>query len=1066
MSSNVVFVGNVSYSINPLLGTVLLKADEIDNRSLTSSTGTLRLELWLTTTPWNTNGSNTGYEIATYRISGTSNGTLGPNQYFSNLSQTVSYAPPPAGTYFVTMAVAEYTGTAPGVDNGYSIDDSVGFSTFLTVNADGSIRTSSLVTPTVSIQSQSIVEGDNGSKMMVFTLTLSEATPYVASLQFDTADETAVAGLDYGAVHRMVSFAAGSTSTTVSVPIYGNTRLEPARAFEVKLSQASHLQIKPNYTSPTGNAESHAMPDAWGVIFDDDSLSGYPQPSDTYLPYQWYLYSTRTELAWTHATGKGIKVAVMDQGIDGSNPELTANDNLALGRVAYTLQTGGAPVTSSDNHGTNVAGVIASARDGKGTVGVAYDAQLVSIYTPLTLNSAYLTELANGFRYAKAVDVLNNSWGFGNLLTAGTNWAFLDNASDARFAPAFAALKDLVSTGRQGLGTIVVQSAGNAYTYGDDTNLHNFQNSRYIITVGATDYQGGSSYFSTTGASILVSAPGGAGHGDYASILTTDRSGSAGYNSTNYNFTDGTSFSSPIVSGIVALMLEANPKLGYRDVQQILAYTAHQTDIGVGSWASNGAGNWNNGGLHYNLGAQSTGFGQVDALAAVRLAAGWEGVPQTVANTVEVLAAKTVGLAIPDKNASGITSSISIASDMVVERVDVSVNITHPFIGDLEVSLISPAGTVSNLMYRPAAGNLSAYGSSQNDVHFTFDTVLNWGESAAGTWQLVVRDLTGGDIGTFSDWKLDLIGHASSQQHTFYYTNEFPLLVAADAQRGILSDPKGQNDTINTAALGSDDRIDLSGATASIINGGKLTIAAGTTINNAVGGDGNDVLIANRAGGTLRGLWGNDTLTGNSGSDKLDGGSGNDILDGGAGTDTAIFHAARSNYTISSSGNAGSGNFSVLDKTASEGSDTLSGIERLQFSDQTIAYDTGGVAGQAFRIYQAAFNRAPDAAGLGFWIYQMDRGYALTDVAQGFVQSSEFQTMYGLTPSNADIVTHLYANVLHRAPDAGGAAFWTRLLDEHTLNVAQVLREFSESPENVAALVGVVQNGISYQPYG
>jgi len=1062
MSSNVVFVGNVSYSINPQLGTVLLSAAELDNRSLTSTTGTLRLELWLTAAPWNSSGSNTGYEVATYRISGNSNGTLGPNQYFSNLSQTVSYAAPPAGTYFVTMAVAEYTGTTPGLDNGFSIDNAVSFNTFLTVNADGSLRTSSGVTPTVSIKSQSIAEGDSGSKMMVFTLTLSEATPLASSLQFDTADETAVAGQDYGAVHQTVTFAAGSTSATVSVPIYGNTRFEPARAFEVKLSQASNLQIKPNYTSPTGNTESYAMPDAWGVILDDDSLPGYPQPSDNYLRFQWYLYTTRTVLAWTHASGKGIKVAVMDQGIDGSNPELAANDNLALGRVAYTLQPGGAPVTINDNHGTNVAGVIAAARDGTGTVGVAYDAQLVSIYTPMTLNSSYLTELANGFRYAKNVDVLNDSWGFGNKLMSGTNWAFLDNAQDPQYAPAFAALKDLASTGRQGLGTIVVQSAGNGYAYGDDTNLHNFQNSRYIITVGATDYQGGSSYFSTTGASILVSAPGGAGNGDYASILTTDRSGSAGYNSSNYNFTDGTSFSAPIVSGIVALMLEANPSLGYRDVQQILAYTAHQTDIGVGSWASNGAGNWNNGGLHYNLGAQSTGFGQVDALAAVRLAAGWEGTPQTVANTVDVIASKTVGLAIPDQDSSGITSSISIASQMVVERVDVRVNISHPFIGDLDINLISPSGTVSNLLYRPAAGSLSALGSSQSDVHFTFDTVLDWGESAAGVWRLVVRDLSGGNTGTLTDWSLDLIGHNGSSAHTFYYTNEYPLLVAADAQRGILSDPAGQNSTINAAALGSDDRIDLSGATASIINGGKLTIAAGTSISNAVGGDGNDVLIANPNGSTLRGMWGNDTLVGGSGNDRLDGGAGNDVLDGGAGTDTAVYHGARSNYTVTASATG----CTVADKTGSDGSDTLSDIERLQFTDQTLAFDTGGVAGQAFRIYQAAFNRAPDAAGLGFWIYQMDRGYALTDVAQNFVQSQEFQSMYGQSPSNADIVTHLYANVLHRAPDVGGAAFWTKLLDEHTLSVAQVLREFSESPENLAALVGVVQNGIAYQPWG
>jgi subtilisin family serine protease len=207
----------------------------------------------------------------------------------------------------------------------------------------------------------------------------------------------------------------------------------------------------------------------------------------------------------------------------------------------------------------------------------------------------------------------------------------------------FKALHDLAADGRQGLGTVVVQSAGNGYNYGDDTNLHNFQNSRYIITVGATDYFGSASYFSTTGASILVAAPGGAGYSNYASIITTDRTGSAGSTSGNTTFADGTSFSAPVVSGIVAMMLEVNPHLGYRDVQQILAYTAHQTDYSAGTVTANGATDWNGGGLQFIYRAQTTGFGQVDALAAVRLAASWDAAPQTVANTVEVTATQKSG---------------------------------------------------------------------------------------------------------------------------------------------------------------------------------------------------------------------------------------------------------------------------------------------------------------------------------------------------------------------------------------------------------------------------------------
>jgi hypothetical protein len=253
----------------------------------------------------------------------------------------------------------------------------------------------------------------------------------------------------------------------------------------------------------------------------------------------------------------------------------------------------------------------------------------------------------------------------------------------------FKALHDLAADGRQGLGTVVVQSAGNGYNYGDDTNLHNFQNSRYIITVGATDYFGSASYFSTTGASILVAAPGGAGYSNYASIITTDRTGSAGSTSGNTTFADGTSFSAPVVSGIVAMMLEVNPHLGYRDVQQILAYTAHQTDYSAGTVTANGATDWNGGGLQFIYRAQTTGFGQVDALAAVRLAASLGRSAADRGQHGGSHGHAKVGKAIPDNDPTGISSTIKVASDMVVERVDVGINISHSFIGDLEITLTS-----------------------------------------------------------------------------------------------------------------------------------------------------------------------------------------------------------------------------------------------------------------------------------------------------------------------------------------------------------------------------------------
>jgi len=1044
--SNIVVNGGYSINVDTSTGTFELKINELDNKSATA-TNKMQMEVWLTNTPWNATGANNGYRFVTAPLNG--DGTIGAGQAVTSLDLTGKYIKPPPGTYYVTLLTAEYLGYDTHTGNDYAADTSGGFDKVMTVGADGSITFSTFTPPTLSIASQEVKANANGSTSMTFTVKLSQPSLMATTVEFDTKDETAFAGTDYKGVHQVVTIAAGATSATVTVPVYGNADFDPTRVFGVTLSHAVNATID--------TANNHAV----GYI--DSSQNNSFMPSDGFTRLEWYLYTTYTEFAWDKATGKGIKVAVLDNGIDATNPDLTQNVLTDEGRTTLTLGPGGAPVNANDNHGTHVAGVIAAARDGEGGVGIAYDAKLVSLYTQDKYGPDLLTEITNAFHYAVADDVLNDSWGYGNLLLQNTNWAFLDNANDPTYAPAFKALHDLAANGRDGLGTVVVQSAGNAYNYGDDTNLHNFQNSRYIITVGATDYEGESSPFSTSGASILVSAPGGAGHGDYSSIITTDRSGAAGDNNTNEAFADGTSFSAPIVSGIVALMLQVNPHLGYRDVQQILAYTAIQTDGEAGPVLANGASDWNGGGLLYIGGAQTTGFGQVDAVAAVNLAATWGTASRTVANTLEVSASQKTNLAIPDGDANGVSSTVHINSDMVVERADVAINITHPFIGDLQIELTSPTGTTSYLMYRPAAGALSAVGSSQSNIHFTFDTVLDWGETATGNWTLKVVDAKGGNVGTLDDWTLDLVGHAATQDHTFIYTELFPVMAQSDPARAVLNDPGNHNDTINASVLAHDNYIDLSGATASKLDGAALTIAAGTTVRNAYGGDGNDTVIANAAGGALHGMDGNDTLRGGSGRDVLDGGAGDDTLIGSGGNDTALYHDRQANFSITQTATG----YTVKDLNGTEGTDILTGISRLQFSDGVLAFDTtgSGIAGEAYRLYQAAFDRKPDAAGLGYWIGQMDQGESLMEVAQNFVGSKEFQTLYGAAPTHAQLLTAMYNNVLHRDPDAAGQAYWIDLLDRHLVTGAELLKDFSESAENVAALVGVTKGGIEYTPY-
>lgn len=203
-------------------------------------------------------------------------------------------------------------------------------------------------------------------------------------------------------------------------------------------------------------------------------------------------------------------------------------------------------------------------------------------------------------------------------------------------------------------------------------------------------------------------------------------------------------------------------------------------------------------------------------------------------------------------------------------------------------------------------------------------------------------------------------------------------------------------------------------------------------------------------------LGGNDIINGSSHNNIVKGFSGSDRIDGGGGTDTVLFSGFSSQYLVNRSGNS-------LIASGPDGVKTLVNIERLQFDDKAFAFDADGNGGKAYRLYQASFNHAPDSAGLGFQMNALDSGWSLPAVAQNFIDSPEFSRLYGSLDTN-QFVTQLYANVLHRVPDTEGLAFHTGNLESHALTRADVLVGFSESPENQALLIGVIQNGMEYVP--
>ena len=200
--------------------------------------------------------------------------------------------------------------------------------------------------------------------------------------------------------------------------------------------------------------------------------------------------------------------------------------------------------------------------------------------------------------------------------------------------------------------------------------------------------------------------------------------------------------------------------------------------------------------------------------------------------------------------------------------------------------------------------------------------------------------------------------------------------------------------------------------------------------------------------------FGGDTLLGSSSADTFISGDGNDKFTGNGGLDVAQMHGNRSNYDITTF----NGTTTVRDSTLIDGIDTMIGISRIQFSDQTIAFDIDDNAGQVYRLYQAAFDRVPDQAGLGDWIKGMDSGMGLSQVATGFINSAEFQALYGSNPTNAQFVTLLYDNVLHRTPDEGGYAYWMEQL-AGGMTREDVLIGFSESTENKVALMAFDMDG-------
>jgi len=190
----------------------------------------------------------------------------------------------------------------------------------------------------------------------------------------------------------------------------------------------------------------------------------------------------------------------------------------------------------------------------------------------------------------------------------------------------------------------------------------------------------------------------------------------------------------------------------------------------------------------------------------------------------------------------------------------------------------------------------------------------------------------------------------------------------------------------------------------------------------------------------------------------------NQKITGGSGVESVAFYGASTNFNIKLTGTTAT----TVDNVGGYGSNTIINVERLKFTDATVALDIGPsqIAGSAYMLYQAAFNRTPDKEGLGYWMKQMDSGMNINTVALYFMGEAEFKAAYGgSNPSVNTLVNLLYNNALHRTADAEGLSFWQTQINTGAYKINQVLAYFATSDENATYVTPLVAQGINYVQY-
>jgi len=494
-----------------------------------------------------------------------------------------------------------------------------------------------------------------------------------------------------------------------------------------------------------GSGTSPSIADAQdGCYFRyDGSPPAEDSGPDPLLAAEWHLPALTVPDAWSSARGEGTRIAIVDDGVETLHEDLFPN---VVASRNYRRDVNPAapalPCDQSDTHGTSVAG-IAAARDGNavGIAGVAPRASLAA-YNAIAAGAGTEADVADALRRDEAITtVYNNSWGApdaeGLLRDPGT---LFRNT-----------IRDGLERGRDGKGSIYVFPAGNGGCAGpasancvaDDSNYDGYANTPGVIAACGVDENDRKPWYAEPGANILVcGASGGSGRG----ITTTDVQN--GYTSSF----GGTSASTPMVSGVAALLLQVAPTLTWRDVRLILATTARKNDAGSADWRTNRA----------NLLVHPYyGFGVVDAQEAVAAARTWPsvGASQSLRKCPFPRAPR---VAIPDQGSVSDTVNVGGADCTItrIELVEIRFDAAHSYSGDLQIELQrsdAPASSTTLASSRVCKSGETTIPCGDY-ANWLFTSVANLNEPAIGSWTLQVSDRLAQDTGTWNTWTLTIWG--------------------------------------------------------------------------------------------------------------------------------------------------------------------------------------------------------------------------------------------------------------------------------------------------------------------